>query len=153
MLTIAFLLFFYYVIPVEVEGVVETKAINGRMSGNTGATILLNRQVPGEPWILVEDKDFEQFFSPEDRNVFINDSLHEQMDMKYVSIDYIVSIQVSSDDPVNDVRKGQTYAYYASREDFNMAEIGDTVRYRVSRFEDYRIEEILESSNRRGIVR
>lgn len=145
-LIMAFLLFLYIIIPVEVEGVVESKAINGRMSGNTGAGILVNMPYPGKPWIRVKDKDFEQFFSPEDKNIFINDSLHEQMDMKYVSIDYIVAIQVSSDDPVNDVRKGQTFAYLASREDFNKAKIGDRVRYRVSRLEDCRIGEILELS-------
>ncbi|KGK98507.1 hypothetical protein LI82_12505 [Methanococcoides methylutens] len=147
-LTIVFLLFLYYVIPVEVEGVVEHKAINGRMSGNNVAGILDNMQHPERPWILVEDKDFEQFFSPEDKDVFINDSMHERMDGKYVSVDYIVAIQVTSEDPVNNVRKGQTLAYYASREDFNKAKIGDTVRYRVSRLEDGRIGEILELSNR-----
>ncbi|NPE30758.1 hypothetical protein HNV12_22955 [Methanococcoides sp. SA1] len=145
-LTIAFLFVFYFMIPVEVEGVVESKAINGKMSGNTGAVILDNMPNLERPWILVEDKDFEQFFSPEDKNAFINDSLHEQMDMKYVSVDYIVSIQVTSDDPVNDVRKGQTLSYLAGREDFNKAKIGETVRYRVSRLEDYRIGKILESS-------
>lgn len=147
MLTIAFLSFLYYVIPVEVEGVVESKVINGRTSDNV-AGILDNMQHPERPWILVEDKDFEQFFSTEDKDVFINDSLHERMDTKYVTVDYIVAIQVTSNDPVNDVRKGQTLSYLASREDFNKAKIGETVRYRVSRLEDYRIGEILESSNR-----
>jgi hypothetical protein len=51
---------------------------------------------------------------------------------------------VSSNDPINNVRKGESFAYLVSREDFNKAKIGEMVRYRVSKFEDYTIEKILE---------
>ena len=142
LLIIALLFLLYIITPVYVEGTVESKAINGRMSGNIVKGILSNMPYPGEPWILVEDKDFEQFFSPEDKNVFINDSLHELMDRKYVSIDYIVAIEVSSEDPVNDVGERETCAYLTDREDFNRAKIGDKVLCKVSRFDIARIEEI-----------
>jgi hypothetical protein len=141
---IIFLLFLYIAIPVEVEGVVEYKAINGRMSGNTVAGILTSHEYSGNLLTDVEDEDFNQILFAEDKNVFVNESLHEQMERKYLNIDYIVNIHVSSNDPINNVRKGESFAYLVSREDFNKAKIGEMVRYRVSKFEDYTIEKILE---------
>ncbi|MDY0385865.1 MAG: hypothetical protein RBT65_01785 [Methanolobus sp.] len=133
---------FYFVLPVEVEGVVERKAIHGEMSGNTGEMVLENLQYPGMPWIFVENKDFEQFFSPEDKNVYVNDSMKELLERKYIGVNYYVAIHVSSDDPVNDVPEGEAFTYFVSLEDFNKVKIGDEITYKVSRYRFARIDRI-----------
>lgn len=127
-------------IPVEVEGVVDHKLILG-CSGNICEDIF-NAPHPDEPWVLVENKDFEQFFSPEDKNVYVNDSLKELLERKYVSVDYCVAVQVSSDDPVNDVPEGETCTYFVSLEDFNKVKIGDKVECKLSRYRFVRIDKI-----------
>lgn len=142
LLIIILLCFLYFTTPVEVEGLVESKAINGKMSGDIVEGILENRPFPGEPWILVESEDFERFFSPEEKNVYINDSLKELLERKYVSVNYDVAIQLSSDDPVNDVPEGETCTYLVSPEDFNKVKIGDKVECKVSRHRFVKIDKI-----------
>lgn len=142
-LLLFFVVCFYFIVPVEMEGIVESKSINGRMSGNIGEVVLENRDFfPGEPWIYVENKDFKQFFSLEDKNVYVNDSMKELLERTYVSVDYYVAIEVSSDEPVNDVPEGATFTYFVSLDDFNKVKIGDNVKYKVSRYQFARIDKI-----------
>ncbi|TQD26736.1 hypothetical protein [Methanolobus vulcani] len=132
-----------YVIPVEVEGIVESKSINGRMSGNIGEGVLENREFfPDELQIEVENEDFNQFFTPEDRNAYVNDSMKELLERKYVSVDYYVAVRLISDDPANDVSEGETFTYFTSLDDFNKVKIGDKVRYKVARYRFARIDKI-----------
>ncbi len=142
LIIIVFLLIIHIIIPIDVKGVVEFKAINGRMSENIVDGILFNSLYPNGSWIQVENEDFEQFFNVEDKNVFINDSLHELMEKKYVNIDYIIAIKVSSKDSINDVKEGKTFAYLVDREGFNKVKIGDKVVFKVSRFNIATIEDI-----------
>ena len=135
-----FLFLIYYVTPVEVEGVVEHKVINGYY-GNTCESIF-NAPYPDEPWILVDNKYFEQFFSPEDRNVYVNDSMKELLERKYVSVDYYVAIRASSEESVNDVPEGGTCTHFTSLDDFNKVIIGDEVKYKVPRYRFARIDRI-----------
>ena len=131
---------YYYVFsPVVVEGIVDHKGVTGVKDG-TLYTILLNAD-----WgIRVEDEDYEKFFSDEDRNAFIDKSLEDTMKTEYSEINYLVSIRVSSEDPVNNLEEGETLAYFVSRDDFNMLRIGDEVKYEVERFQTATIKRLLE---------
>ena len=130
---------YYYVFsPVIVEGIVDHKAVTG-MKGDTVYTILLNT-----PWgIMIDDKEYEKFFSEKDRNAFINKSLEDKMKTDYSEINYFVSIRVSSKDPVNSLEKGETLAYFVSRDDFNKLTIDDKVKYEVARFQTATIRRLL----------
>ena len=130
----------YYVTPVEVEGVVEHKVINGYY-GNTCESIF-NAPHPVESWILVDNEDFEPFFTQEDKYLYVNDSLKEFLERKYASVDYYVGVRLISDDSVNDVSEGETCTYFVSLEDFNKVKIDDNVKYKASRYRFVRIDKI-----------
>ena len=100
------------------DGTVSHKTITGILS-NTYYSILLNRPVGDEPWILVNDDDFASYFSDSDKNAVISDTLAQSMDSKYSKINYFVSV-ISTDGE-------HTQAYEVSRETFNCLEIGDTI--------------------------
>jgi len=130
---------YYYVFsPVIVEGVVDHKGITGEKDGTT-YSILLNTP----EGIIVKDEDYEQFFSEKDRNAFINETLDYRMKTEYSEINYLVSIRVTSKDPINNLEENQTLAYFASREDFNAMKIGDKVTYEVERFQTATIKHVL----------
>ncbi|WP_094227057.1 hypothetical protein [Methanolobus psychrotolerans] len=130
----------YMLMPVEVEGVVEHKVINGYY-GNTCESIF-NRPYPDGPWILAESSDVEKLFSQEDRNLYINNSLKELLERKYSRVDYYVGIRLISDDPANDAQEGDTVTYFVSMEDFNKIKIGDTIECKISRYRFARIDKI-----------
>ncbi|SFM47112.1 hypothetical protein [Methanolobus profundi] len=130
----------YYVIPVEVEGVVEHKVINGYY-GNTCDSIF-NAPHPAESWILADDEDFEPFFTQGDMNLYVNDSLKEFLERKYASVDYYVGVRLISDDPANGVYEGETCTYYVSLEDFNKVKIDNKVKCKIPRYRFARIDNI-----------
>jgi hypothetical protein len=130
----------HYVTPVEVEGVVEHKVINGYY-GNTCESIF-NAPHPDESWILADDEDFEPFFTPDDKDLYVNDSLKALLEQKYSNVDYCVGVRLISDDPANDVSQGETCTYYVSLEDFNKVKIDDKVKCKVSRYRFARIDKI-----------
>nr|WP_321496754.1 hypothetical protein [uncultured Methanolobus sp.] len=130
----------YYVTPVEVEGVVEHKVINGYY-GNTCESIF-NAPHPSEPWIRVDTEDFEPFFTQGDKNLYVNDSLKELLERKYNNVDYCVGVRLISDDSANDVPEGKTCTYFVSLEDFNKVKIDDKVKCKVSRYRFARIDKI-----------
>ena len=133
--------------PLEIEGKVEAKAINGKMSGNIVEGILFNSPYENKSWMQVENKDFEYLFPSEGKNAIVNDSLHNFMQRKYIDIDYIVTVELKSSDPVNDVTKGESYAYLVNREDFNKAKKGDEIIFKVSIFESSTMYQISEDLN------
>ncbi len=135
---------YYYVFsPVIVEGVVDHKGIAGEKDGTT-YSILLNTP----EGITVEDEDYEQFFSEKDRDAVINETLDYMMRTEYSEINYLVSIRVSSRDPINNLEENQTLAYFVSREDFNALKIGDKVTYEVERFQIATIKQVLYIQDR-----
>lgn len=130
---------YYYVFsPVIVEGFVDHKGITGEKDGTT-YSILLNTP----EGIIVEDEDYAQFFSENDRNAFINETLDYRMKTEYSEINYLVSIRVTSKDPINNLEENQTLAYFVSREDFNSLKIGDKVTYEVERSQTAAIKHVL----------
>ena len=131
---ITIILLFNAATSVKLEGEVESKAINGKMSEDKVEGILFNSPYQNGSWIQIENKDFEPFFSSRNKNAVVNDSLHHLMQGKYVDIDYIVTINLKSSDPINDVTKGQSCAYLVNRDDFNKAKIGGKIIFEVSRF-------------------
>lgn len=131
--------YYWFFSPTVVEGVLDHKAVTGVKDG-TSYTILLNAD-----WeISVKDEDYEKFFSENDRNAFINKSIEDEMKVEYSEINYLVSIRVSSRDPVNKIEEGETLAYFATRDNFNDLWIGDKVRYKVARFKTATIKGLVE---------
>ena len=130
---------YYYVFsPVIVEGVVDHKGVTGEKDGTT-YSILLNTP----EGIIVEDEDYAQFFSKKDTNAFINKTLEDEMTTEYSEINYLVSIRVTSGDPINNLEENETLAYFVSREDFNALKMGDKVRYEVERFQTATVKRVL----------
>ena len=130
---------YYYVFsPVIVEGIVDHKGITGEKDGTT-YSILLN--TPER--ITFKDEDYGQFFSEKDRDAVINETLDYNMKTEYSEINYLVSIRVTSRDPINNLQENQTLAYFVSREDFNALKIGDKVTYKVERFQTATIKQLL----------
>ena len=70
------------------------------------------------------------------------------MKTEYSEINYLVSIRVSSRDPINNLEENQTPAYFVSREDFNTLEIGYKVTYEVERFQTATIKRVLSIQDR-----
>jgi len=122
--------YYWFFSPVIVEGAVDHKAVTGTKDTTT-YSILLNT----DSGILVKDEDYQDWFSEVDRNAFVNSSLEDRMKTEYFEIYYLVSIRVSTGDPVNSLEEGETLAYFVSRDDFNRAKIGDGVRFEVERFQ------------------
>ena len=132
-LVAALLVYWFLFAPVVVEGTVIHKAVTG-VRGSVSYTILVNRPAADGSWIIVKDRDYRGLFGRVG-NVVVDDYLESMLKGKYSEVRYIVSIRVEGGDPVNGVREGETLAYQASREFFNMVGIGDRVRFPVSRFE------------------
>jgi hypothetical protein len=72
--------------------------------------------------------------------------LHESLEGKYISVEYIVAVKIGSADPVNNVREGETYAYLVDRNDFNSVKIGDNAICKVSRYKKSTINRIIVRS-------
>lgn len=135
---------YYYVFsPVIAEGVVDHKAVTGEKDGTT-YSILLNTP----EGIIVKDEDYEHFFSEIDRNAFINETLDYRMKTEYSEINYLVSIRVTSREPINKLEENQTLAYFVSREVFNALKMGDKVTYEVERFQTATIKRVLSVQDR-----
>ena len=122
--------YYWFFSPVIVEGAVDHKAVTGTKD-TTIYSILLNT----DSGIVVKDEDFEDWFSEVDENAFVNSSLEGRMRTEYSEAYYLVSIRVSTGDPVNSLEEGETLAYFVSRDDFNRVKIGDGVRFEVERFQ------------------
>lgn len=130
---------YYYVFsPVVVEGVVDHKGVTGEKDGTT-YSILLNTP----EGIIVKDEDYAHFFSKKDTNAFINKTLEDEMKTEYSEINYLVSIRVTSKDPINNLEENQTLAYFVSREVFNALKMGDKVTYEVERFQTATVKRVL----------
>jgi hypothetical protein len=102
--------------PASAEGVVDHKAITGTRdsTSHTIATIT-------DTGINVEDSEFAEDFTD---STVVDDALAHRLDSMYDEIKYIVS-----------VRTGEgTMAYFVTREDYNSADIGDTIRFEILRF-------------------
>jgi len=122
----------YKLTEVTAEGVVLQKAVTG-IKDDTSHTILVNRPIDNGSWIIVKDSDYN-FFSKQDRNVFITKAMEDEMRKKYSAVRYIVSLRLETGDLINGIAKGEASAYFVSREDFNRMKIGDRVKIKISRF-------------------
>ena len=107
-----------------VEGVVDHKAVTG-IQDDTTYTILLNRPGDGTPWILVKDKDYDDYFATEDENAIISESLEQYIREKYSEVNYWVNVRLPS------TGEG-TQPYRASREIFNKMKVDSKVRFETS---------------------
>jgi len=122
--------YYWFFTPVIVEGVVDHKAVTGTKD-TTIYSVLLNT----DSGIVIKDKDYEGWFSDEEMNAFVNNSLEDEMRAEYSEIYYLVSMRVTSEDPINNLEEGETLAYFVSRDAFNKLGIGDNVRFEVDRFQ------------------
>ena len=104
------------------EGIVDHKAITG-VKDNTSYTILMNGPGDGEPWILLKDEDYEEYFSTGDEDAVVSESLASEMKKEYSVVNYFVNVKV-------DPEEYGTQPYRASREIFNNIEVGTKVQFR-----------------------
>ena len=146
LLIIVCLLAYKFMSPIIVEGVVDHKAVTG-VKGDISYTILLNRPADSGLWILVKDKDYEDLFKGE-KDAFISKSAENEMKKEYSVIKYIVSIRLYSKDPINSINDGETLAYFVSRDEFNKMEIGDKVKFEVSKSEKCTIKRLIQIEKR-----
>lgn len=129
---------YYSFSPVVVEGVVDHKAVSGE-KGHIVYSIVLNTP----EGILVKDKDYEALFLEKDGDLLVNESLENELKTEYSKINYLVSIRLSLEDPVNRVAEGEALAYFVSRDDFNEMRIGYKVKFEVARFQSATMEKLL----------
>lgn len=120
---------YYAFKPLTVEGVVDHKAITGE-KGNAVYTIL----VVTDTGIIVKNiGDHGRYFL---NSTIVDESLENEIRSEYVDIKYVVSVRTEH----------ETMAYFVSREDFHKVDVGDVVKYEVSRFKEptIRIIEVIE---------
>ena len=98
---------------------------------------MINGPGDGEPWILVKDRDYEEYFPPQDQNAIVSESLEDLMRQKYGEVNYIVNVRISSSEDEG------TQPYRASREIFNQMGVGSEVRFRTSGTESPEIVKLL----------
>ena len=88
--------------------------------------------------ISIEDSDYEDYFSVDDENAIVSESLENFLMQKYSEVSYFVNVRVSPEDE-------GTQPYRASREIFNEIEVGSEVKFRTSDGELPEIVELLET--------
>jgi hypothetical protein len=102
--------------PASAEGVVDHKAITGTR-GSTSHTIATIT----DTGINIEDPEFAEDLKT---STTVDDALAHRLDSTYDEIKYIVSVRTSEG----------TTAYFVTREDYNNADVGDTIRFEILRF-------------------
>ena len=123
-----------------VEGVVAHKAITG-VKGDSSFTILTNRPRNGGSSIAFSDKDYEVFFSEEDQDATVGESLENEMKQEYSEINYLVNMRVP-------FLENATQPYRVSREAFNKMKVGSAVKFKSSGLNGIpQINKVLEYSD------
>lgn len=109
----------YYVFrPLTAEGVVAHKAIKGE-KGNAVYTIL----VVTDAGIGVKNIGDRRYFL---NSTIVDESLEKEIISEYSDITYVVSVRTEH----------ETMAYCVSRKDFHKVDVGDSVKYEISRFKE-----------------
>jgi hypothetical protein len=85
----------------------------------------VNIAAHGEAWIVLDDQDYEEYFSTADGDAVVSESLEAKMREKYSLVDYFVDVEVAAGE-------GWTKPYPATREIFNSIEVGTKVKFRCS---------------------
>ena len=107
-----------------VDGVIAHKVVSG-VKDDTSFTILVNYSQDGRTSIRVKDKNYEGYFSQQEQNATVSESLENIIRQEYLEINYFVNLRVSSD--------GEgTQPYRVSREVFNEMRVGSKVTLRSS---------------------
>lgn len=121
---------YYAFKPLTADGVVAHKAITGE-KGNSVYTIL----VVTDTGITVKNLGDCRYFL---NSTIVDESLENEIRSEYVDIKYVVSVRTEH----------ETMAYFVGREDFHKVDVGDMVKYEVSRFKETMIK-IIEVIDRR----
>ena len=103
--------------PETLEGTINYKAISG-VRDSTSYTIMRMT----DNGIIVKDSEFEGDF---EASAAVDDALAYKLDSRYDEVRYIVSVRTG---------EGAT-AYFVTREDYNSADVGDTIRFEILRFQ------------------
>jgi hypothetical protein len=112
---------YLYFKPVTAEGIVDHKAITGIQS-STSKTIVTFTDTDNH----VKDPEFKDDFA----STTIDENLAHKLQSWYTDVKYVISVR-------NDAG---TLAYFTTREDFNKADVGDMIRFKISRFRITTIE-------------
>lgn len=104
--------------PITSEGVVDHKAITGRKGGVSHTILTVT-----DTGTIVKNEDLRSLLS---NSTVIDESTERAIRSEYSDLRHLISVR----------SQGETTGYYASREDFNRVDVGDEVRYRVSRLRE-----------------
>ena len=75
---------------------------------------------------MVKDRDYEEYFLPQDQHAIVSQALEDLMRQKYSEVNYFVNVKVASSGDIG------TQPYRVSREIFNQMRVGSEVRFRAS---------------------
>ena len=109
---------YYALKPIKAEGVVAAKSISG-VRNNVCYTIIRFHETGVKPKI----DDWRSLF-PNTTNV--SEYAESQLKTMYTDLRYVINIR----------RKPKTMGYYASKDDFNKVDPGDTVKFKILRKRD-----------------
>ncbi len=117
--------------PVVGVGFVLQKEVVGVEGGER--TIIFQN---GPEGTSVQDAAYGKFLPEGSENLQINESVEAELKTMYPEIEYVVQMRLCVEDEVRE--------YKASREDFNMLDVGRVAKFRVYRSERDVIEKIVE---------
>ena len=109
---------YYALKPIKAEGVVAAKSITGTRE-NSVYTIIRFHETGVNPKI----DDWESLFP---NTTKVSEHAESQLKTMYTDLRYVINIR----------RKPKTMGYYASKDDFNKVDPGDTVKFKILRKRD-----------------
>ena len=109
---------YYALKPVKAEGVIAAKSITGTKE-NAVYTIIRFHETGVNPKI----DDWESLFP---NTTKVSEYTESQLKTMYTDLRYVINIR----------RKPKTMGYYASKDDFNKVDPGDTVKFKILRKRD-----------------
>lgn len=109
---------YYALKPIKAEGVIAAKSITGTKE-NAVYTIIRFHETGVNPKI----DDWESLFP---NTTKVSEYTESQLKTMYTDLRYVINIR----------RKPKTMGYYASKDDFNKVDPGDTVKFKILRKRD-----------------
>ena len=116
---------YYYFRPVVKEGVVAAKSITGERN-NVAYMIIRFHELGVNPKI----DDWKSLFP---NTTKISEETESQLKTRYTDLRYVINVRT----------KIKTMGYYASKDDFNKMDLGDTVKFKILRKRDPTIKIIV----------
>ena len=107
---------YYAFKPITAQGIVAAKAINGERN-NVAYTIIRFHELGVNPII----DDWKSLFP---NTTKISEEAESQLKTRYTDLRYVINIRTEI----------KTMGYFASKDDFNKVDPGDTVKFKILKF-------------------